>query len=87
MNELTSEETKWFKSLKRCFSKMPEGVEILSHEMYNGRSGICSDIHIFKKGVIRDTQDEVDDLPCYDPADYSCDSFRSNKTASNNHGY
>ncbi|MBF4374142.1 hypothetical protein [Vibrio anguillarum] len=83
MDQMTEEERKWLKSLKRCFKKKPNTVEILVHEM----TSCQSQIHIMKKGVISESQRKVDDLISYNPSDYSLDYITVNDVAANNHGY
>jgi hypothetical protein len=87
MDQMTEEERKWLESLRRCLKKKPRTVEILVHEMYNSDSGCQSEIHMMKKGVINESQTEVDDLIFYSPSEYSLDYITVNDVAANNHGY
>lgn len=87
MSEMTEQERKWLESLKRCLKKKPDTVEILVHEMYNTDTGCQSEIHMMKKGVIHESQDEVDDLMYYSPVDFSLSYITVNDVAANNHGY
>lgn len=87
MPKMTEQERKWLESLKRCLKKKPDTVEILVHEMYNSGSGCQSEIHMMKKGVIFESQDEVDDLLKYSPDNFSLSYITVNDVAANNHGY
>lgn len=87
MNKLTEEERKWVESLKRCLKKKPKTIEILVHEIFNSDNGCQSDIYIMKKGVINESQTEVDDLLYYEPSDYSLTCITVKDMAANNHGY
>lgn len=87
MSKMTEQERKWLESLKRCLKKKPDTVEILVHEMFNGDDGCQSEIHMMKKGVIFESQEEVDDLLKYSPDDFSLSYITANDVAANNHGY
>lgn len=87
MSEMTEQERKWLESLKRCLKKKPDTVEILVHEMANDGNGCQSEIHMMKRGVIRESQEEVDDLMQYSPDEFSLDYITVNDVAANNHGY
>ncbi|UTZ44569.1 hypothetical protein [Vibrio campbellii] len=87
MSEMTEQERKWLESLKRCLKKKPDTVEILVHEMSNSGAGCQSEIHMMKKGVIFESQDEVGDLLKYSPDDFSLSYITVNDVAANNHGY
>lgn len=87
MAEMTEEERKWLESLKRCLKKKPKSVEILVQEQTCNESGISSEIHLMKKGVIVESQDEVGDLLKYSPDDYSLAYITCDGVAANNHGY
>lgn len=87
MDSLTDEEIKWFKSLERCLRKMPDSVEILVQEQSNSPTGLGSVIHLMRKGVIHQSQEDVGDLMAYDPSNYSLADTTFRKIAANNHGY
>ncbi len=86
-NEITEEELKWFKSLERVLKRMPESVEILVQEQFNSPKYLSSEIHLMRKGVIHQSQEDSGDLMAYQPSDYSLISTTFNKVAANNHGY
>ncbi|MEI8659310.1 hypothetical protein [Vibrio sp. Hal054] len=87
MEQLTDDERKWLESLQRCLKKKPDSVEVLVHEMSNTDSGCQSQFHLFKKGVIHESQRECDDLMAYTPSDYSLTYITAKDVAANNHGY
>ncbi|MGR5366969.1 hypothetical protein [Photobacterium damselae] len=87
MSQMNEEERKWFESLERCLKRKPKSVEILVHEMFNTNTGCQSEIHLMKKGVINESQHEVDDLLSYSPSEYSLSYITANDVAANNHGY
>ncbi|AZS26349.1 hypothetical protein [Vibrio anguillarum] len=87
MDQMTVEEKKWLESLKRCFKNKPDSLEVLVHERYVGDNGCRSEIHIMRRGVINESQTEVDDLICYSPAQYSLTYITVDDLAANNHGY
>lgn len=87
MANLTEAEKKWFEELKSCLKKMPKTVEVLVQEEFNGHQGAKSAVHLMKKGVIHESQQECDDLMAYDPNDYSIASASFERLAANNHGY
>ncbi len=87
MDQITEEERKWLESLKRCMKKKPDSIEVLVHEMKNTDTGCQSEFHIMKKGVIHESEREVDDLMAYSPSDYSLAYITVADVAANNHGY
>lgn len=87
MDSLTDEELKWFKSLERVLKRMPESVEILVQERFNSPKYLSSEIHLMRKGVIHQSQEDSGDLMAYQPSDYSLINTTFNKVAANNHGY
>jgi|TARA_R110000796_G_scaffold50909_5_gene120201 hypothetical protein len=87
VDSLTDEEMKWFKSLERCLKKMPNSVEILVQEQFNSPTDIGSSIHLMRKGVIHQTQEDIGDLMAYDPSNHSLIDATFKKVAANNHGY
>lgn len=87
MANLTEAERKWFDQLKSCLVTMPKTVEILVHEEFNGPRGVKSSVHLMKKGVIHESQQECGDLMAYDPTEYSIASAAFERLAANNHGY
>lgn len=84
----------WFKELERVLNDIPDGYEVLFHEIgccatKKGVKTFSSEVHLFKIGHIQKTQNlSGGDLMLYSPGSYSLSFFTINQgLAANNHGY